>query len=162
LRSPVSCQPSCHKETHTMSRLTAILVLIVATLSAFAKDANGRALNVDGGRELNGKYSGSKFSRSKSGKGSKSRRALDLDGEGNLEFDELELNEPDVNGVEILVFEGDCELNGKSGKYSGSKSGKSRLWMSMALTFLIAIVSSKASPVDPSPARAGGQRRSPS
>jgi hypothetical protein len=101
-----------------MSRLTAILVLIVATLSAFAKDANGQALNINGGRELNGKSSGSKSSRSKSGKGSKSRRALDLDGEGDLKFDELELNKPDVNGVEILVFEGDHELNGKSGKSS--------------------------------------------
>ncbi len=70
-----------------MNRLTAILVLIVVTLSAFVKDVNGRALNIDGRRELNGKSSGSKSSRSKSGKGSKSRRALDLDGEGDLEFD---------------------------------------------------------------------------
>ncbi len=31
-----------------------------------------------------------------------------------------------MDGVEIVVFEGDRELNGKSGNSSGSKSGKSR------------------------------------
>jgi len=53
----------------------------------------------------------------------KSRRALDLDGESELEFDEKELNELDIVGVETAVFEGDRELKGKS---SGSKSGKGR------------------------------------
>ena len=51
---------------------------------------------------------------------------MDLDGEGDLKFNELELNKLDMDGVEIVVFEGDRELNGKSGKSSGSKSGKSR------------------------------------
>ena len=48
---------------------------------------------------------------------------MDLDGESELEFDEVELNELDVVGMETVVFEGDRELKGKS---SGSKSGKSR------------------------------------
>jgi hypothetical protein len=113
-----------------------------------ALDVNGAHV-LDGNPELKGKSGGSKSSKSrrnldvngahlldgnrelkdksgKSSKGSKSRRALDLDGEGNLEFDELKLNELDLDGVEIVVFEGDCELNGKSGKSSGSKSGKNR------------------------------------
>ncbi len=57
---------------------------------------------------------------------SQAREALDLDGKGDLEFDELDLNELDLDGVEIVVFEGDLELNGKSGKSSGSESSKSR------------------------------------
>ncbi len=81
-------------------------------------DVNGAHL-LDGDCELKGKSG-------KSSKGIKSRRALDLDGEGDLEFDELKLNELDLDGVEIVVFEEDRELNGKSGKSSGSKSGKSR------------------------------------
>ena len=126
-----------------MNRATAISVLFLVILSALTKDATGQALDVDGGRELKGKSSGSKSGKSrrnldvtgahvfdgdrelkgKSSKGSKSRRALDLDGESELEFDEVELNELDVVGVETAVFEGDRELKGKS---SGSKSGKSR------------------------------------
>ncbi len=138
-------------------------------------DVNG-AHFFDGDRELKGKSSGSKSSKSrqildvngaqifdsdrelkgKSNKGSKSRRFLGLDGKGNLEFDELELNELDLDGVKIIVFEGYCELNGKSGKSSGSKSGKSRqnLDVNGAHVFLMAIVSLKASPARE--ARAGG------
>jgi hypothetical protein len=81
-------------------------------------DVNGAHL-LDGDRKLKGKSG-------KSSKGSKSRRALDFDGEGDLEFDELKLNKLNLDGIEIVVFEGDRELNGKSGKSSGSKSGKSR------------------------------------
>ena len=124
-----------------MNRSTVISVLILVIHSAFAKDANERALDIDGGRELKGKSSGSKSGKSrrnldvngahvfdgdrelkgKSSKGSKSRRALD--GENELEFDEVELYELDVDRVETIVFEGNRELKGKS---SGSKSGKSR------------------------------------
>ena len=75
-------------------------------------DVNGAHV-FDGDRELKGKSS----------KGSKSRRALDFHGESELEFDEVELNELDVDRVETIVFEGNRELKGKS---SGSKSGKSR------------------------------------
>ena len=101
-----------------MNRSTAILVLVFVTLSTLAQDTSGRALEADGGRELKGK-SGSKASGSKSGK---SRRALDLGGESELEFDEVELDELDVDGVEF--DESERKLSGKSGsKASHSKSG---------------------------------------
>ena len=126
-----------------MNRATAISVLFLVILSALAKDANGQALDVNVGRELKGKssksrrnldvngahvFDGDRELKGKSSKGSKSRRALDLDGESELEFDEVELDELNVNGVEIVVFEGDRVLKGKSGgsKSGGSKSGKSR------------------------------------
>ena len=70
-------------------------------------DVNGHVF--DGDRDLKGKSS-------------KSRRALDLDGESELEFDEVELIALIANGVEIDFFEGDRELKGSS----GSKSSKSR------------------------------------
>ena len=84
-----------------MNRSTVISVLFLVIHAAFAKDANERALDIDGGRELKGKSSGSKSG--------KSRRNLD------------------VNGAHVL--DGNRELKGsgsKSGKSSGSKSGKSR------------------------------------
>jgi hypothetical protein len=116
-----------------MNRLTAILVQVVVILSAFAKDANGWALDVNRERELKGKSSKSRQNLDinghvfdgdldPKGKSSKSRRVLDLDGESELKFNEVELIELNIDGVEISVFVGDRELKG----FSGSKSSKSR------------------------------------
>ena len=101
-----------------MNRSTVISVLFLVIHAAFAKDANERALDIDGGRELKGKSSGSKSGKSrrnldvngvhvidsdrelkgKSSKGSKSRRALELH-ESELEFDEVELDELEFEGL---------------------------------------------------------------
>ncbi len=104
-----------------MNRATAISVLFLVILSALTKDATGQALDVDGGRELKGKSSGSKSGKSrrnlnvngahvfdgdrelkgkssKGSKGSKSRRALELH-ESELEFDEVELDELEFEGL---------------------------------------------------------------
>ena len=94
-----------------MNHLTAISVLFVGILSAFAKKVNLRALDVDDWREL--KSSGSKSGKGrqnfdvngthvlngdcelkgKSSKGSKSRRALELHSESELKFEDVEIED---------------------------------------------------------------------
>ena len=102
-----------------MNRATAISVLFLVILSALTKDTTGQALDGDGGRELKGKSSGSKSGKSRrnldvngahvfdgdrelkgssGSKSGKSRRALELH-ESELEFDEVELDELEFEGL---------------------------------------------------------------
>ena len=102
-----------------MNRATANSVLFLVILSALTKDATGQALDGDGGRELKGKSSGSKSGKSRrnldvngahvfvgnrelkgssGSKSGKSRRALELH-ESELEFDEVELDELEFEGL---------------------------------------------------------------
>ena len=78
------------KSTPNMNLSNAILFVVVI-LSAVAMDATGQTLDVNGGREL------------KSSKSSKSRRALDVDGGGDLEFDEVELDFDELEFEELLL-----------------------------------------------------------
>ena len=89
------------------NRATAISVLFLVILSALAKDANGgkssgsksgksrRNLDVNGAHVFNGDRELKGSSGSKSGK---SRRALELH-ESELEFDEVELDELEFEGL---------------------------------------------------------------
>ncbi len=81
--------------------------------------------------------------------------ALDLDGKGDHEFNDVKLNKLDLDGVEIIVFkEVVSSMASLASPMDPSPARVGGIRMSMALMFLMAVVSLKASPARE--ARAGG------